>query len=86
MQASRINDDMQIAAVHALQQLTHEPVPQEVLDAYGLGALAFGPEYIIPTPFDPRLRELVSAAVASAAVASGVARAPYPGHYPPRGV
>ncbi len=84
VQASRINDDMQIAAVHALQQLTHDPVPQEVLDAYGLGALEFGPEYIIPTPFDPRLRELVSAAVASAAVASGVARAPYPSHYPPR--
>lgn len=84
VQASRINDDMQIAAVRALEQLTHEPVPGEVLGAYGLETLAFGPEYIIPKPFDPRLRELVSAAVAGAAVASGVARAPYPAHYPPR--
>jgi malate dehydrogenase (oxaloacetate-decarboxylating)(NADP+) len=82
VRASRINEDMQIAAVNALMQLTREPVPQEVLDAYGLSALSFGPDYIIPKPLDPRLRARVSAAVAKAAVESGIARAPYPEHYP----
>ena len=73
--ATRINEDMQIAAVKALKDLTHEPVPQSVLDAYGLEALSHGPDYIIPKPFDPRLRERVAPAVAAAAVASGVAPA-----------
>ncbi|MET0067594.1 MAG: malic enzyme-like NAD(P)-binding protein [Candidatus Thiodiazotropha sp.] len=81
VRASRINEDMQIAAVHALQALTHDPVPEEVLDAYGLENLGFGPDYIIPKPLDPRLRSRVSAAVARAAVDSGVAQAPYPAHY-----
>jgi malate dehydrogenase (oxaloacetate-decarboxylating)(NADP+) len=81
VRASRINEDMQIAAVNALKELTHEPVPQEVLDAYELTSLSFGPDYIIPKPLDPRLRSRVSAAVAKAAVESGVARAPYPEHY-----
>jgi len=85
VRASRINDDMQIAAVHALKDLTHEAVPAEVLEAYGLTALSFGPDYIIPKPLDPRLRERVSAAVARAAVESGVARLPYPAHYPALG-
>ncbi|MEJ2692934.1 MAG: malic enzyme-like NAD(P)-binding protein [Candidatus Thiodiazotropha sp.] len=83
VRASRINEDMQIAAVIALKELAREPVPQEVLDAYGLSHLAFGPDYIIPKPLDPRLRERVSAAVARAAVESGVAQSPYPAHYPP---
>ena len=83
VRASRINEDMQIATVQALRELTHEAVPQSVLDAYGLDRLAFGPDYIIPKPLDPRLRTVVSAAVARAAVESGVARAPYPEHYPP---
>jgi malate dehydrogenase (oxaloacetate-decarboxylating)(NADP+) len=74
--ASRINEAMQIAAVHALRELTHEPVPQSVLTAYGLDALARGPDYIIPKPFDPRLRERVAPAVAAAAVRSGVAKPP----------
>ena len=82
VRARRINEDMQIAAVHALKDLTHEPVPQEVLEAYGLQALTFGPDYIIPKPLDPRLRSRVSAAVAKAAVDSGVAQLPYPAHYP----
>ena len=82
VRASRINEDMQIATVHALKELTHQPVPKSVLDAYGLDHLEFGPEYIIPKPLDPRLKESVSAAVARAAVESGVARLPYPGHYP----
>ena len=72
--ASRINEEMQIAAVHALQALTHQPVPREVLDAYHLDNLSFGPEYIIPKPLDPRLREHVSTAVKQAAIDSGVAR------------
>ena len=77
VRASRINEDMQIAAVHALKDLAHEPVPQSVLDIYGLEHLAYGPEYIIPKPFDPRLLGTVAPAVARAAVESGVARIPY---------
>jgi malate dehydrogenase (oxaloacetate-decarboxylating)(NADP+) len=83
VRASRINEDMQIAATTALRNLTHEPVPPAVLDAYGLEALRFGPDYIIPTPFDPRLRARVSAAVAKAAIETGVARSGWPAHYPP---
>ena len=82
VRASRINEDMQIAAALALRDLAHEPVPPEVLAAYDLTSLGFGHDYIIPKPFDPRLRERIPAAVARAAVASGVARAPYPAHYP----
>ena len=82
VRASRINEDMQIATVKALQALTHEPTPQSVLDAYGVKELKFGPDYIIPKPLDPRLKEVISAAVARAAVESGVARIPYPAHYP----
>ena len=82
VRASRINEDMQIATVNALRALTHEPVPRSVLDAYGLERLEFDPDYIIPEPLDPRLKEKISSAVARAAVASGVARAPYPADYP----
>ncbi|MCU0835642.1 MAG: malate dehydrogenase [Chromatiaceae bacterium] len=82
VRASRINEDMQIAAVHALKDLTHEPVPEAVLAAYGLDHLAFGSDYIIPKPLDARLRDVVPPAVARAAIASGVARIPYPAHYP----
>ena len=74
VQASCINEAMKIAAVDALRTLAHEPVPQEVLDAYNLKSLSFGPDYIIPKPFDPRLRDRVSPAVAKAAFDSGVAR------------
>ena len=83
VRASRINEDMQIATVQALRALTHEPAPQSVLDAYGIEQLTFGPDYIIPKPLDPRLKTAISAAVAGAAVESGVARAPYPEYYPP---
>jgi malate dehydrogenase (oxaloacetate-decarboxylating)(NADP+) len=72
--ASSINTEMQIAAVHALVALTREPVPSEVLKAYGLDKLEFGRNYIIPKPFDPRLRDFVPSAVAQAAIDSGVAR------------
>ena len=83
VRASRINEDMQIAAVHALKDLTHEPVPQEVLDAYHLDGLSFGPDYILPKPLDMRLKDAIPQAVARAAVASGIARGEWPEHYPP---
>ncbi|MGH8445321.1 MAG: malic enzyme-like NAD(P)-binding protein [Solimonas sp.] len=76
VRARVINRDMKIAAVRALAALTREPVPAEVLAAYGLKSLSFGPEYIIPKPLDPRLRDVVAPAVARAAVDSGVARLP----------
>ncbi len=82
VRAARINEEMKVAAVHALAHLAHEPVPVEVCLAYGVDSLVFGPEYIIPTPFDPRLSDFVSPAVARAAVDSGVARLPYPADYP----
>lgn len=82
VRARRINEDMQIAAVHALKDLTREPVLQEVLDAYGLDAMEFGPDYILPKPLDSRLRDVIPPAVARAAMDSGVARADWPEHYP----
>ena len=82
VQASKINAEMAAAAVHALRDLTREPVPQAVLDGYGLESLSFGPDYIIPKPTDERLIDVVPPAVAKAAVDSGVARLPYPAHYP----
>lgn len=80
--ARHISPAMRIAAVHALRSLAREPVPLEVLVAYRLDHLEFGPGYIIPKPLDPRLREWVPPAVAAAAVKSGEARGPYPAHYP----
>lgn len=62
-----------LAAVYALQQLAHLEVPQIVKQIYQNDYLQFGPDYILPKPFDPRLKEVVSAAVAEAAIASGVA-------------
>ncbi|MCG6939474.1 MAG: malate dehydrogenase [Gammaproteobacteria bacterium] len=74
VRASCINQEMQIAAVHALAELAHQPVPPEVLDAYDLDTLVFGPNYIIPKPLDPRLIDTVPHAVSKAAIATGVAR------------
>lgn len=82
VRATRINEAMKVAAVHALKDLAREPVPQEVLDAYACDEMSFGREYIIPTPVDIRLLDRVSSAVAQAAVETGVARKPYPAHYP----
>ena len=82
VQARGINREMQIAAVEALRSLAHEPVPAEVLRAYRLESLAFGPDYIIPKPLDTRLMAYVPPAVARAAVDSGIARREYPKHYP----
>ena len=81
VRASRVNREMQIAAVHALAALAHQPVPPQVLAAYKLERLSFGPDYIIPKPLDPRLINVVPQAVARAAIESGVARADYPTHY-----
>jgi len=69
--ATTINRAMVKAAVYALRDLTREPVPQEVLDAYKVDSLEFGPEYIIPKPFDPRLIDTVPVAIAEAAKATG---------------
>ncbi len=74
VQATCMNMAMKVAAVHALAELAHEPVPPDVLDAYGLAHLEFGPDYLIPKPFDPRLKERVADAVAEAAIDTGVAR------------
>jgi malate dehydrogenase (oxaloacetate-decarboxylating)(NADP+) len=82
VRATRINQAMQIAAVHALCALAREPVPAEVLEAYKLQRLEFGPDYIMPKPLDPRLIDRVPPAVARAAVESGVARQNYPDFYP----
>ncbi len=65
--AKQITEAMKIAAAHALSELAREPVPAEVLAAYNLHSLAFGKDYIIPKPFDPRLLARVSKAVAEAA-------------------
>jgi len=75
VRATGINDEMKIAAAQAIAELAREQVPEEVALAYGR-AHSFGPDYIIPAPFDPRLMENVSAAVAKAAMDSGVATKP----------
>ena len=74
--ASEINDEMKLAAVHAIAALAKEPVPKEVAKAYKVDTLEFGPDYILPKPLDPRLLFYVAPAVARAAIASGVARRP----------
>jgi malate dehydrogenase (oxaloacetate-decarboxylating)(NADP+) len=81
VRASRINEEMKIAAVYALSRLAREPVPQSVLDACDLKSLEFGPEYIIPKPVDSRLLSWIAPAVAEAATKSGVARLPVPADY-----
>jgi malate dehydrogenase (oxaloacetate-decarboxylating)(NADP+) len=84
VRARHINQAMQIAAVRALCALAREPVPAPVLQAYKLERLAFGVDYILPKPLDPRLMDLVPPAVAQAAIDSGVAALGYPAHYPPQ--
>ena len=74
VRATRINDEMKIAAANAIAELAREQVPEEVAAAYGGNVHRFGEDYIIPAPFDPRLMEMVSAAVAQAAMDSGVAQ------------
>ncbi len=76
VRATTINEPMKIAAANALAQLARETVPEEVAAAYGGVAHKFGRDYIIPSPFDPRLMEIVASAVAKAAMDSGVAQKP----------
>ena len=83
VRATCINEEMKVAAVHALCELAREPVTQAVLDVCGLEALEFGPDYIIPNPLDERLLSRLAPAVARAAVDSGVARIPFPADYAP---
>ena len=72
--AKAINEEMKLAAVHAIADLAKQPVPDVVNDVYKVNNLTFGPAYFIPKPVDPRLITEVSAAVAKAAMESGVAR------------
>src|SRR5690606_7527558 len=74
VRATAINEEMKIAAVHAIANLAREPVPEEVNQAYNTNNLRFGVDYVIPKPTDPRLITEVSVAVAKAAIESGVAR------------
>src|SRR5690606_35037423 len=72
--ATTINEDMKVAAAHAIAALAREEVSEAVLRAYGRKNLKFGPKYIIPKPFDARVLYWVAPAVAKAAMDSGVAR------------
>ncbi len=73
VRASTINEEMKIAAAHAIAKLARQPVPDEVSGAYSGRKMRYGPEYIIPVPFDPRLITTIPIAVAKAAIESGVA-------------
>jgi malate dehydrogenase (oxaloacetate-decarboxylating)(NADP+) len=74
--ATTINEEMKLATVKAIAELTHAEIPDVVATAYGAASLRFGPEYLIPKPFDPRLIERICPAVAQAAMDSGVATRP----------
>src|SRR3546814_18432114 len=74
--ATTVNDAMKVASAKAIAELARQRVPEEVAAAYGGSVGSFGPEYIIPTTFDPRLIETVPSAVAQEATDSGVARRP----------
>jgi len=74
VRATQINESMKVAAARALANLAREPIPFTVIQAYGGQHLEFGPEYIIPKPFDPRVLLWEASAVAEAAIESGVAR------------
>jgi len=74
VRATEINIPMQIATVHALRKLAHSPVPEAVMKDYGLTTLAFGKDYILPKPNDPRLIDTIPKAISQAAIDSGVAQ------------
>jgi malate dehydrogenase (oxaloacetate-decarboxylating)(NADP+) len=74
VRASSINDEMKVAAVEALREVSKEAVPEQVLKASNSKALSFGKDYIIPKPMDPRLCKRIATAVALAAIDSGVAK------------
>jgi malate dehydrogenase (oxaloacetate-decarboxylating)(NADP+) len=74
VRATSISEEMKVAAATALARLAREPVPESVMSAYGGQSFKFGPDYLIPKPFDPRVLWWVAPAVAEAAMKSGVAR------------
>lgn len=76
VRATEINEEMKLAAVRAIAELAKEPVPDIVNKAYGDDKIVFGKDYLIPKPLDPRLITTISPAVAKAAIASGIAKAP----------
>ncbi len=76
VRASQINDEMKIAAAQAIAKLARDQVPEEVAAAYAGRQMEYGPDYIIPAPFDPRLMTTVPIAVAKAAMETGIARKP----------
>ena len=76
VRATKINEEMKLAAVHAIADLAKTPVPEQVNIAYGETKLIFGKDYIIPKPFDPRLISIIPPAIAKAAMDSGVATEP----------
>ena len=86
VRATAINEQMKVAAAHALSDLAKLPVPDEVCKAYGVAHFSFGCNYILPKPNDPRLITVISDAVAKAAISSGVATLPYPKNYPLKSV
>lgn len=74
--ATEINEEMKLACVRAIAELAKSPVGEEVMDAYNNRKLDYGPDYVIPTPFDPRLISVIPSAVAKAAMETGVATRP----------
>lgn len=74
VRATKINDEMKVAAAYSLAALAKEPVPEKVAEAYGNEKFEFGPDYIVPKPFDPRVLVWESVAVAQAAMETGVSR------------
>ncbi|MFH1653733.1 MAG: malic enzyme-like NAD(P)-binding protein [Pseudomonadota bacterium] len=77
--AKCINEEMKLAAIKALASLAKDPILKEVLEAYNLDSLKFGPDYFIPKPLDPRVLLWVASQVAKAAIDSGVAMHPFSG-------
>ena len=77
VRAKEINEAMKIAAAHALAALAHEPVPDSVAEAYDVSAFKFGPDYIIPRPFDPRLILEIAPAVARPRATRSIAGRPH---------
>jgi len=78
VRAKAINEEMKVAAVYALAELAKQEVPESVCKAYGVDKIEFGPEYIIPKPFDPRVLTWVAPAIAKAAIDTGVAQKDIP--------
>ena len=72
--ATQISEEMKLSVAISLANIARQPVPQSIIDLYPGRDFTFGPEYVIPTPFDPRLIEILPIAVAKAAIGQGLAR------------